>query len=147
MKDIHLPYAPYMEYGSQHVTFLHLWGDFLYLSNGLTTTPTSRPPRCALYRHCSATCALALETWAKGDAWPATWRRRQGVTGATKGDLEITRDNQGRFQVCMVFRLLLCSLLFLSNIIIIITIVFLNNYYCTYVHVGRMIIPMQISPL
>lgn len=64
--------------------------DFLYLSHGLTPS-ASRPPRCALYRHCSATCALALETWAKG---PETWPVR--LDGAHRAWLVREHDRYAR---------------------------------------------------
>lgn len=38
--------------------------DFLYLVRSLRPG-IERPPRCALYAHANATCALALEAWAK----------------------------------------------------------------------------------
>eukprot|EP00435_Cladocopium_sp_Y103_P022800 s3014_g5.t1 len=66
--------------------------DFLYLSHGPVALSDSRPPRCALYRHCSATCALALETWAK--VCPETWPVR--LDGAHRAWLVREHDRYAR---------------------------------------------------
>ncbi|CAE7233195.1 unnamed protein product [Symbiodinium natans] len=43
--------------------------DFLYLVRSLSET-TRKPPRCALYAHAHASCALAMEAWAKTSGLP-----------------------------------------------------------------------------
>ena len=51
----------------QQTTSTNHWGDFLYLCRQ-GSLPS--PPKCALYSQSHATCALALEGWAKTTTWP-----------------------------------------------------------------------------
>lgn len=44
--------------------------DFLYLLDGAKAESACRPPRCALYRHAGATCALAMEAWTRSSGLP-----------------------------------------------------------------------------
>eukprot|EP00931_Biecheleriopsis_adriatica_P045211 TRINITY_DN25915_c0_g1_i1.p1 TRINITY_DN25915_c0_g1~~TRINITY_DN25915_c0_g1_i1.p1 ORF type:complete len:458 (+),score=55.17 TRINITY_DN25915_c0_g1_i1:18-1391(+) len=44
--------------------------DFLYLLNAPDSQALGRPARCALYQHAGATCALALESWARSKGQP-----------------------------------------------------------------------------
>lgn len=61
--------------------------DFLYLLDSQQKSPavSSRPPRCSLYKHAMASCALAMESWTKANGIPTVkldgahraWMRRE----------------------------------------------------------------------